>query len=156
MPFVHSLVRSPNAKKRGWCAPLELGEAAPHYVSFVVPVNEEKQFFATYSCEVVKVRDRDKLITPYEMALKGRDAFLLSIGERQYWFIVRPTWKSTVHLPYIGKLKHPDFQFLFTEIEPEDPDKLDNLFSTDQTFIMGCDPYSHYEGIKEREIDAGE
>lgn len=34
MAFVHSLVKAEINKKLGWCAPVELGEAAPHYVSF--------------------------------------------------------------------------------------------------------------------------
>jgi hypothetical protein len=41
MAFVHSLVRAKVNGKRGWCAPVELGETAPHYISLVVPLDEK-------------------------------------------------------------------------------------------------------------------
>jgi hypothetical protein len=148
MPFVHSLVRSPTTDKPGWCAPVELGEAAPHYISFVVPVDERGEFFSTYSCEAVTHRNKDKTIKVYELTSRGKDSFLLNVAGKEYWFIVKPTGKTGRQLPYVGKLKHLDFQFLFTEIEPEEPKELDNLCNMDHTFIMGCDAFTHYSGIK--------
>src|SRR5260221_2848937 len=147
MPFVHSLVKSPKNKK-GWCAPVELGEATPHYISFVVPVDESGQFFSIYSCEAITARNGHKTITTHELASKGRDTFLLNLDGKEFWFIVKPTVPLARRLPYVGTLKHPDFQFLFTEIEPEEPAGLDSLCDKDHTFVMGCDPYTHYTGIK--------
>jgi hypothetical protein len=148
MPFVHSLVKSPNSDKKGWCAPVELGEAAPHYISFVVPVDEKGRFFDAYSCEVVTTRNQHKTITTHELFSKGNDSFLLHVNGSQFWFIVKPTVKSARRLPYVGRLTHPDFQFLFTEIEPEEPAALDDLCDKDHTFVMGCDPFTHYSGIR--------
>jgi len=149
MPFVHSLVRSPLAGgKRGWCAPVELGEAAPHYVSFVVPVADNGQFFGSYSCEAVKVDNGVKTITTHELASEGQDSFLLHLDGEGFWFIVKPAVKSARRLPYVGRLRHPDFRFLFTEIEPENPADLDNLWNERHVFVMGCDPFTHYSGIK--------
>ena len=53
-------------------------------------------------------------------------------------FFVKPAVKSARRLPYVGTLKHPDFQFLFTEIEAEDPAALDDLCDKHHTFVMGC------------------
>src|SRR5437660_344794 len=136
MPFVHSLVRSPTAGKKGWSAPVELGEAAPHYISFVVPVDEKGQFFDAYSCEAVTTRGKDKTITTHALYSKGNDSFLLSLDGKEIWFIVKPTVKSVRRLPYVGRLKHPDFQLLFTEIEPEEPAILDNLCDKNHIFVM--------------------
>jgi hypothetical protein len=149
MPHVHSLVKSPSIDEKGWCAPVELGDAAPHYVSFVVPVDERGQFFDAYSCEAVTTRNKGKTISTHEFFSKGNDTFLLKLNDKEFWFIVKPTVKSARRLPYVGRLKHPDFQFLFTEIEPEEPAALDELCDKDHTFVMGCDPFTHYAGIKQ-------
>jgi hypothetical protein len=147
MPFVHSLVRSTHADKPGWCAPVELGEAAPHYISFVLPVDENGAFFASYSCEAVTIRKAKKNITLHELSAKGSDSFLLQIDGKDYWF-VKAALKAGRRLPYVGKLKHPDFRFLFTEIEPEEPDQLDDLCDREHIFIIGCDAFTHYAGIR--------
>ena len=34
MAFVHGFARTQVNGRKGWCAPVELGEAAPHYFSF--------------------------------------------------------------------------------------------------------------------------
>ena len=148
MPFVHSLVRSAKDGSTGWCAPAELGEASPHYISFVIPVGENGTFFSCYSCEAVTPHEKGKDITIHELSAQGTDSFLLHINDKQFWFVVKPASKAGRRLPYIGELKHPDFQFLFTEIEPEEPDKLDDLCDSERTFIMGCDPFTHYAGIE--------
>jgi hypothetical protein len=124
-----------------------LGEAAPHYLSFVVPVDEEGRFFETYSCEAVTTREREKTITTHALSSRGKDSFLLHLDGKEFWFIVKPTAKSSRRLPYVGRLEHPDFQFLLAEIEPEEPAALDNLCDEDHTFVMGCDPFTHYSGI---------
>jgi hypothetical protein len=150
MPFVHSLVRSKKGDAQGWYAPVELGEAAPHYISFVVPVDERGAFFSIYSCEAVTARNKKKIITLHELSAQGNESFLLRVEGKDLWFVVKPASKPARQLPYIGKLKHPDFRFHFTEIEPEDSDKLDDLCDNEHTFIMGWDPFSHYSGIKHR------
>jgi len=150
MPFVHSLARSTQADRQGWCAPVELGESAPHYISFVIPVDERGVFFSAYSCEAVKTRNKVKSITLYELSPQGVDSFLLRLEGKVFWFVVKPVLKPDQRLPYVGKLQHPDFRFLFTEIEPEEPDKLDDLCNREHTFIMGCDPFTHYSGIEKR------
>jgi hypothetical protein len=150
MPFVHSLARSTQPNKQGWCAPVELGESAPHYISFVIPVDERGALFGTYSCEVVKTRNKKKSMTLYEFAPQGEDSFLLRMEGKDFWFVVKPVLKADSRLPYVGKLQHPDFRFLFTEIVPEEPDKLDDLCDRESTFIMGCDPFTHYSGITKR------
>jgi hypothetical protein len=148
MPFVHSLVKVTRADKLGWCAPVELGEAAPHYISFVVPVDDRGAFFSTYLCEAVTTRNKEKNIVLHELSAQGKDSFLLRIAGKDFWFVVKPAAKAARRLPYVGTLTHSDFQLLFTEIEPEEPDKLDDLCDREQTFIMGCDPYTHYSGIE--------
>lgn len=157
MPFVHSLVRSLIPAKKGWCAPVELGEAAPHYLSFVVPVDAAGQFFEAYSCEMVSTPNKGaskaflqkrKTIATHELLRKGKDAFSLRVNEKDFWFFVKPTVKSERRLPYVGRLKHADFQYLFTEIEPEDLAALDDLCTKDHVFVVGCDPFTHYLGIK--------
>ena len=73
---------------------------------------------------------------------------MLHIDGKEFWFRVKPTAKSAGRLPYVGTLEHSDFDFLFTEIEPEEPAALDELCEKDRTFLMGCDPFAHYSGIK--------
>ena len=86
----------------------------------------------------------------HELSPKGEDSFLLRLEGKDYWFVAKPVLKADHRLPYIGKLQHPDFRFLFTEIEPEEPDKLDDLCDREHTFIIGCDPFTHYSGIRKR------
>jgi hypothetical protein len=150
MPFVHSLARSANVDKQGWCAPVELGELAPHYISFVIPVDEKGAFFSTYSCEAVTTHNKEKRITLHELSAQGEDSFRLRVNGEDFWFVVKPVLKTARRLPYVGQLKHPDFRFLFTEIEPAELDKLDDLFDREHTFIMGCDAFTHYSGVKKR------
>ena len=137
-----------NSDKQGWCAPVEVGESAPHYISFVIPVDEKGEFFSTYLCEAVTTRNMEKEISLHELSAQGNDSFLLRMQGNDFWFVVKPSLKPVRRLPYIGKLNHPDFQFLLTEIEPEEPEKLDDLCLQEHIFIMGCDPFKHYTGIK--------
>jgi hypothetical protein len=149
MPFVHSLVKATVKGKKGWCAPAELGEAAPHYVSFVVPLTSAGEFFHEYTCEIVRTLEQgSKTIEAYELLPQGRDCFLLSIDDVEFWFTLRTVPKGDRRLPYVGKLRHPDFAFLFTEIEPEDQKRLDKLYDDDNIFVIGCEPFTHYLGIK--------
>lgn len=149
MPFVHSLVRLRRADQRGWCAPVELGESAPHYLSFVLPVDPQGAFFTTYSCETVTVQGSKKVLDRHELATEGNASFVLRLAGKDLWFAVKPPLNGPRRLPYVGGLKHPDFEFLFTEIEPRDGGQLDALFDRDRTFIIGCDPYTHYAGIEQ-------
>ena len=54
-------------------------------------------------------------------------------------------------MPYVGRLRHKDFACPMTEIEPEEPEKLDKLYENQDTFVIGCEPFAHYSGIKKLE-----
>ncbi len=147
MAFVHSLVKTKRNGKTGWCAPVELGDDAPHYISFVIPVDDKGDFFHEYICETITAEEEDKRIESHTLVRQGKDSFLLPLGELELWFTVRPVPREERRLPYIGKPQHDDFSFLFTEIEPQEPDRLDRLYEEENTFIIGCEPFTHYSGI---------
>jgi hypothetical protein len=146
MRFVHSLARTQDGKKKGWCAPIELGEDAPHYVSFVVPVGAKPDDL--YICELVRASENQREIIPLELIKEGNDSFFLAFDGVVVWFIVRPVSRHDRRLPYIGKLKHPDFELPFMEIEPESPTALDQIFLEQGVGVLGCDPFTHYAGLK--------
>ncbi len=148
MAFVHSLVRAETSDKPGWCAPAELGEGAPHYVSFVVPIDGNREFLPSYTCETVVAVAEQKRHELHELLYQGQDSFLLRLGSREIWFAVRPVSKAERRLPYVGRLRHEDFECLLTEIEPDEPRMLDRLYDEENTFIIGCEPFSHYLGIE--------
>ncbi len=148
MALVHSLVRTETGGKTGWCAPVELGEATPQYVSFVLPVDTSGAFHDRYTCETVTAAGADRRSETHELVRQGPDSFVLRLGKREFWFTVRPVSKAERRLPYVGKLRHPDFAFLLTEIEPEDLEGLDQLCEDEGTFVIGCEPFTHYSGIK--------
>jgi hypothetical protein len=144
MRFVHSLVRIKNGAKAGWCTPVELGEAAPHYISFVIPVDDGAD--DSYACEVVRIDGDEREVVVYKLVKEGRDSFLLRVDKAELWFTVRPVSQKERRLPYVGKLKHADFASLFTEIEPEEPSALDRLYEDEGVLVVGCDPVTHYLG----------
>jgi hypothetical protein len=146
MAFVHSLVKTQTNGTKGWCAPAELGEAAPHYISFVIPVLDKCSFFNKYTCETITTEQGEKTVVSHELTKHGEDSFALRLGKFELWFTVRPGPKDECRLPYVGKLEHEDFRHLFMEIEPEDPEALDRLFDDKNTLIIGCEPFSHYTG----------
>ena len=153
MAFLHSLVRAEPKRKRGWCAPVELGDAAPHYVSFVLPLDEDSGFFGEYTCETVTVKkDGSKKIDSHTLVRRGGDSFVLRLGARDLWFTVRAVPNKDRRLSYVGNLEHDDFTSLFVEVEPEQPKELDRLYDERKTFIIGCEPFTHYAGI-ERQVD---
>lgn len=148
MAFLHSLVKAELNGKTGWCAPVELGEAAPHYIGFVVPVDDTRGFFHEYACETIATEKDEKKIELHELVQQGEDSFVLRLGKRELWFAVRPVPREERRLPYVGKLQHDDFAFRFAEIEPEEPNELDRLFEEENTFIIGCEPFNHYSGAR--------
>jgi hypothetical protein len=147
MPFVHGLVRTRASGREGWCAPVELGEATPHYVSFAIPVDEVLGFFDRYTCETVVTDKGDKTTESHDLMRQGDDSFMVRLGESEVWFTVRPVSKGDRRLPYVGKLGHEDFRHSFTEIEPVDPRVLDKLYNNEHLIIIGCEPFAHYSGI---------
>lgn len=144
MRFLHSLVRTQVGEKKGWCAPIELGENAPHYISFVVPVSDKVD--NVYTCELVRAREDQRDIIQLELTKQGRDSFFLTFDGIEVWFVVRPVARQDRRLPYIGKLKHPDFALPLVEIEPENPAMLDRLYLERGVGVLGCDPFTHYDG----------
>lgn len=145
--FVHSLVRAKHKNKYGWRTPLELGEAAPHYISYAVPVSKEGGLASEYECEVVMIRGEKRDLRTVKMLRSGGDAFALELTSTlKVWFHLRPIRKEEQRLPYVGTLRHEDFQYPFTEIEPDDLSQLDQLCEDRGVFIVGCDPERHYSG----------
>lgn len=149
MAFVHSLVKVEARGKRGWCAPVELGEATPHYISFVIPLDDRGALLNEYTCETITTDEGGtKSIYAHELVRRGEMSFVLRLGQLDLWFIVRTVPKEDRRLPYIGKLEHADFAAPFTEIEPEQPERLDRLYDEGDMFVIGCEPFSHYSGIR--------
>jgi hypothetical protein len=149
MAFLHSLARAEPKWKKGWCAPVELGNATPHYVSFVLPLDEDGGFFREYTCETVTVKkDGSKKIGPHKLVRHGERSFVLHLGARDLWFTVRAVPSKDRRLSYVGSLGHDDFASLFVEVEPEKPKELDRLYDERRTFVIGCEPFSHYAGIE--------
>jgi len=144
MAYVHSLVKAERNGKRGWCAPVELGEATPHYVSFVVPLDDNGDFFREYICETVTAENGTKQTAASKLIRQGDGSFVLRLHGLDVWFTVRTVPKEDRRLPYVGKLEHADFASLFVEIEPEEPKKLDRLFDERSVFVIGCEPFTHY------------
>ncbi len=147
MAFVHSLVKTKRGGKTGWRAPVELGESAPHYVGFVVPLGKKTGTLEKYTCELVRHgKGNTQSLIEGEMVRFGEDAFFLTAGKTTIWFAVRPVQKNR-GLPYVGALRHPDFASTFVEIEPADPAELDRLYEDKSLIIIGCDP-AHYSSSK--------
>lgn len=147
--FVHSLVITNTDNQVGWCAPAELGEVAAHGVAFVIPVNENGELHDSYTCETVKGLGGDEPVTESHQLVKaGGNSFHLSLEHGDITFVVRPSQKSNRHLPYSGKLRHPDFEYLLVEIEPQEQAALDRLCEETGEFIIGCDPFLHYGGVE--------
>ena len=149
MAFLHSLVKAEMKRKSGWCAPVELGDAAPHYVNFVLPLDEDGVFFREYTCETIAVKeDGSKEIDSHKLIRQGEDSFILRLGAHDVWFTVRAVPNKERRLSYVGNLGHDDFASLFVEVEPEKPKELDRLYDERKTFIIGCEPFTHYAGIE--------
>ena len=148
MAFVHGLVKTPANGRTGWCAPVELGEAAPHYISFAIPVDEKRGFFNKYDCEIITTQGGGKRREAHDLVRQGEDAFVLRLDGLEVWFTVRPGPREERRSPYVGALEHEDFRYLFTEIEPDDPDLLDRLYEDEGAFVVGCEPFAHYAGVK--------
>jgi hypothetical protein len=149
MHFVHSLVKIRDDDKLGWYAPAELGDSTPHYISFVIPVDDSNALFEEYACEAVKIeKEGNRSVAHYEMTRSGKDAFVLKLKDARFWFVVRPAPNQERALRYVGKLEHPDFVLPLTEIEPEKPALLDKLCQDEDTFLIGCEPFTHYAGLK--------
>jgi hypothetical protein len=145
MRYVHSLVQIRKDEKKGWCAPAEMGEQAPHYVNFAIPVGDRPD--DRYTCEFVRAHENQREIIAKDLIKEGRDSFFLTFGSAEIWFVIRPVAREDRSLPYLGRLTHPDFAVPFVEIEPENPAVLDQLFLEQGVGILGCDPFTHYAGL---------
>lgn len=147
MAFVHSLVKLRIDGKTGWCAPVELGEAAPQYISFVIPLSSNQNFFEKYTCEMITTKDGEKRVKAHELIHWKQGSFKVSVGKTEFWFTVRPSPMRERRLSYVGKLGHEDFRYKLVEIEPDDPGALDELYDEKGTFVIGCEPFTHYTNI---------
>jgi hypothetical protein len=137
--FVHTLVKANRRDECGWRTPAELGEATPNYVSFVVPVRSDGRLADDYACEVVKLGKQGRTIEKFELVRGGKSTFKLELPKGfTVWFTIRSD-----RLPYIGTLKHNDFNYVLAEIEPEEPSELDRLCEQAGMFIIGCDPQNY-------------
>ena len=118
----------------------------PHYVSFAIPFEDRP--YEKYTCEAVRIEGEKRLIEPLLLIREGNDAFFLALDGVEVWFFLSSATRQDRRLPYVGKLKHPDFELLFAEIEPEDPSVLDSLLIENGVSILGCDPFLHYSGVE--------
>ncbi len=146
MRFVHSLVKGTRNGRQGWLVPVEMGEEASHYISFVIPVENRPDY--KYTCEIVKARGLEREIVAHEVISKGKEAYVLAAEGLELVFSLTATGIDEPPLPYVGELEHPDFELPFIEIEPDDPAILDRLFMEHGVGILGCDPFQHYVGAE--------
>jgi len=146
--FVHSLVKLTERSQHGWRAPVELGDAAPQFISFVVPLGTDNEFLGEYTCEIARITSHGRSLEARKLVKAGSDSFVLELSNDKVWFHVRGVGRDERRLPYIGKLRHDDFQGMLTEIEPEDSSKLDSLCEEQSLFVVGCDPEKHYQDAK--------
>jgi hypothetical protein len=144
--FVHSLVKTQNGERVGWCAPIELGESSPHDISFVIPIDDAMD--DRYLCEISRGEGDRRFLVARELIRGEGDSFFLDVEELRLWFTARTSSKKDRPLPYIGKLKHADFTSRFAEIALQDASSLDRLYQDDGGIIVGCDPFAHYSGIE--------
>jgi hypothetical protein len=146
--FVHGLVKITENEKHGWKAPIELGEETPHYISFVVPLDDHNELQKEYTCEVVRKTPHERRRETHTLVRAGTDSFVLELPQNvKIWFHVRGVGKGERHLRYLGRLKHEDFSHRLSEIEPKDNAELDRVCEKYGTFIIGCDPSEHYKDI---------
>lgn len=125
-----------------------MGEDSPHGISFVIPVDADGKLESSYMCETVKGLGSDERATvPHSLVKVGGDSFCLRLDGKDVWFTIKPSSKKHRLLPYLGSLRHPDFHSLLTEIEPERQSVLDQLCEETGEFVIGCDPFLHYQGI---------
>lgn len=133
----------------GWYAPIELSDAQGA-VGYAIPVNKDGSTFAEY---VVEVGTHHQAKRPtwnrYRLVKVANRDFILKLGSNEVRFSERPAYSGPRVLPYRGKFKHPDFSYGLTEVQPQYPDQIDALFEKKRLFIIGCDPFLHYEGVAE-------
>lgn len=146
MRFVHSLAKLEAHGRCGWFAPVELGEDAPHDISFVIPMDIRAD--ERYECEIVLMGRAGGRVVSCELLAHGVDSFLLRIGDRELRFSVASSGERRIQLPYIGRLSHPDFSSSLVEIVPEDPGQLDDLCDREKIVVVGCDPFTRYAGAE--------
>ena len=142
MKYVHSLIRTEMESQNGWCAPIEVGEDAPQYINFAIPVDKGR-IDDLYTCELATFGRHERGLEIHQLIRHGTDSFRLKVGEKDLWFNVRPVARNERSLPYVGTLSHPDFVFPFVEIESREFALMDQLCLSDGLVVIGCDP-AHY------------
>ncbi|MCH8295726.1 2,3-bisphosphoglycerate-independent phosphoglycerate mutase [Candidatus Poribacteria bacterium] len=132
----------------GWYAPIELGNAQGA-VGYAIPVDKEGSTFAAYVVEVGTHRQTKRTTWKrYRLVKVAKRDFILKLGPDEVRFSERPVYPSYRVLPYRGKLKHPDFSYGLIELQPHDSAQIDALFEKRRLFIIGCNPFFHYEDVE--------
>jgi hypothetical protein len=114
----------------------------------VIPLAKLGGFFPKYTCETIITENGAKKIEAHELVSRGENSFELRLGKLGLWFTVRPVRKEDRRLPFVGEVGHSDFALPLMEIEPEEPRILDRLHDEESTFVIGCEPFTHYSGIR--------
>lgn len=141
--------------KTGWVSPVELCaiDAKAHTTGrYVLPVSSSGHFAKEYQVDIRKYSGRGEQATIETVSMickysQGKTFFVLSIAGHS---IVFQECQGTRH-QYIGQLRHPDFDLVLVEVEPV-PSlhyNLDELFDDTGYILVGCDPWSNYNGIEQ-------
>jgi hypothetical protein len=119
--------------------------------------------------EFVKQRTKKAIFSGVAagMQLKGREHVLLTFEfpgpEPWFWYDLSPRlprvlkYEDEVFLPlfrkvprrgplnYAGRFRHKDFACKFVELEPTEPQILDDILFRLHISLIGCDPHTAYE-----------
>ena len=146
--YLHSLCRANIGDGSGWYAPIELPDSQ-QAVGYAIPVNECGRTFDSYIVEVGTYRKTTSPIWKvYHLTKVAKREFLLKLSAEEIRFTERRVYSHYRKLPYRGSLKHPDFAYFLIELQPEEPDQIDDLFENKRMFIIGCNPFANYDGIE--------
>lgn len=146
--YLHSLCRTNRGDGMGWYAPIEVSDSQGT-VGYALPVDKDGSTFASYFVEVGMHRQTKRPAWKrYHLVKVAERDFSLKLGPDDVRFSERRVHPDYRILPYRGKLKHPDFSYGLIELQPHDPVQIDALFEKRRLFIIGCDPFLHYEGVE--------
>ncbi len=146
--YLHSLCRINRGDGIGWYAPIEISDSQGT-VGYALPVDKDGSTFASYFVEVGMNRQTKRPVWKrYHLVKVAKRDFILKLGSDEVRFSERRVHPDYRILPYRGKLKHLDFSYGLIELQPHDLVQIDALFEKRRLFIIGCDPFLHYEGVE--------